>query len=104
MDLIEFGTRLNVGISLSEYLHRFMAENAILYSLLKDNTPSTIGVNLIENGVEYIFINISDVMVNNIQASIGSGSVVTMYGKNILVRCSRAKEVFVINMVNTDCF
>lgn len=102
MNLMTFGRRLSLcNIEFHEYLHRYMAETLVLYKLLRDLTPSNIGVNIIDNGVEYIILESIPDIEERI-ALILAVPVVNCYGKNILVRINRSDNVYVINMVNAD--
>lgn len=102
MNLMTFGRRLSLcNIEFHEYLHRYMAETLVLYKLLGDLTPSNIGVNIIDNGVEYIILESIPAIEERI-ALLLAVPVVNVYGKNILVRINKSDDVYVINMVNAD--
>lgn len=102
MNLMTFGRRLSLcNIEFHEYLHRYIAETLVLYKLLGDLTPSNIGVNIIDNGVEYIILESIPAIEERI-ALLLAVPVVNVYGKNILVRINKSDDVYVINMVNAD--
>lgn len=102
MNLMTFGRRLSLcNIEFHEYLHRYMAETLVLYKLLGDLTPSNIGVNIIDNGVEYIILESIPAIEERV-ALLLAVPVVNVYGKNILVRINKSDDVYVINMVNAD--
>lgn len=102
MNLMTFGKRLSLcNIEFHEYLHRYIAETLVLYKLLGDLTPSNIGVNIIDNGVEYIILESIPAIEERI-ALLLAVPVVNVYGKNILVRINKSDDVYVINMVNAD--
>ena len=102
MNLMTFGRRLSLcNIEFHEYLHRYIAETLVLYKLLGDLTPSNIGVNIIDNGVEYIILESIPAIEERV-ALLLAVPVVNVYGKNILVRINKRDDVYVINMVNAD--
>ena len=102
MNLMTFGRRLSLcNIEFPEYLHRYIAETLVLYKLLGDLTPSNIGVNIIDNGVEYIILESIPAIEERV-ALLLAVPVVNVYGKNILVRINKSDDVYVINMVNAD--
>lgn len=102
MNLMTFGRRLSLcNIEFHEYLHRYIAETLVLYKLLGDLTPSNIGVNIIDNGVEYIILESIPAIEERV-ALLLAVPVVNVYGKNILVRINKSDDVYVINMVNAD--
>ena len=102
MNLMTFGRRLSLcNIEFHEYLHRYIAETLVLYKLLGDLTPSNIGVNIIDNGVEYIILESIPAIEERV-ALLLTVPVVNVYGKNILVRINKSDDVYVINMVNAD--
>lgn len=102
MNLMTFGRRLSLcNIEFHEYLHRYIAETLVLYKLLGDLTPSNIGVNIIDNGVEYIILESIPAIEERV-ALLLVVPVVNVYGKNILVRINKSDDVYVINMVNAD--
>ena len=102
MNLMTFGRRLALcNIEFHEYLHRYIAETLVLYKLLGDLTPSNIGVNIIDNGVEYIILESIPAIEERV-ALLLAVPVVNVYGKNILVRINKSDDVYVINMVNAD--
>ena len=102
MNLMTFGRRLSLcNIEFHEYLHRYIAETLVLYKLLGDLTPSNIGVNIIDNGVEYIILESIPAIEERV-ALLLAVPVVNVYGKNILVRINNSDDVYVINMVNAD--
>ena len=102
MNLMTFGRRLSLcNIEFHEYLHRYIAETLVLYKLLGDQTPSNIGVNIIDNGVEYIILESIPAIEERV-ALLLAVPVVNVYGKNILVRINKSDDVYVINMVNAD--
>lgn len=102
MNLMTFGRRLSLcNIEFHEYLHRYIAETLVLYKLLGDLTPSNIGVNIIDNGVEYIILESIPAIEERV-ALLLAVPVVNVYGKNILIRINKSDDVYVINMVNAD--
>ena len=102
MNLMTFGRRLSLcNIEFHEYLHRYIAETLVVYKLLGDLTPSNIGVNIIDNGVEYIILESIPAIEERV-ALLLAVPVVNVYGKNILVRINKSDDVYVINMVNAD--
>ena len=102
MNLMTFGRRLSLcNIEFHEYLHRYIAETLVLYKLLGDLTPSNIGANIIDNGVEYIILESIPAIEERV-ALLLAVPVVNVYGKNILVRINKSDDVYVINMVNAD--
>lgn len=102
MNLMTFGRQLSLcNIEFHEYLHRYIAETLVLYKLLGDLTPSNIGVNIIDNGVEYIILESIPAIEERV-ALLLAVPVVNVYGKNILVRINKSDDVYVINMVNAD--
>ena len=102
MNLMTFGRRLSLcNIEFHEYLHRYIAETLVLYKLLGDLTPSNIGVNIIDNGVEYIILESIPAIEERV-ALLLAVPVVNVYGKNILVRINKSDDVYVINMVHAD--
>ena len=102
MNLMTVGRRLSLcNIEFHEYLHRYIAETLVLYKLLGDLTPSNIGVNIIDNGVEYIILESIPAIEERV-ALLLAVPVVNVYGKNILVRINKSDDVYVINMVNAD--
>ena len=102
MNLMTFGRRLSLcNIEFHEYLHSYITETLLQYKLRGDLTPSNIGVNIIDNGVEYIILESIPAIEERV-ALLLAVPVVNVYGKNILVRINKSDDVYVINMVNAD--
>lgn len=103
MNILQFGNRINTSMSMTEYLHKYIAETTILYYLCKEDTPSRIDVNVLDNGIEYIINNITDSLANRINAAVNSTPKMESYGREFLVRTRKDRDVFVINMISLDC-
>lgn len=103
MNLMDLGRSLQLhnDVSFPEYLSAHMAETVTLYELLGQRAPASIDVNIIDNGVEYIIIDANDDLKNYIRNALTT-SVVTTYGKNILVRFRESKELSVISMMDAE--
>lgn len=103
MTLVDFGRRLQLNnMTFPDYLHNHMPETVILYDLLGQNAPASIGVNICDTGgIEYIIIGIDAKLKEYIQAAL-TVPVVMAYGRNILVKTSVKNDRYTISMIDTD--